>query len=49
MPVFAIIFGDVLGVLGYEDVAQARTESVYYSFLFLGLGFFAFTVMFLQV
>merc|ERR1719495_482350 len=48
MPIFAIIFGDILGVLGYEDIQKARDESVQYSLLFLALGFFAFMVMFLQ-
>jgi ABC-type multidrug transport system fused ATPase/permease subunit len=38
MPVFAILFGDILGVLGYPDTAQARSESVYYTLLFLLLG-----------
>ena len=49
MPVFAVIFGDILGVLGYEDIDQARADSVYYSCLFLILGFYSFMVMFLQV
>merc|ERR1712106_55546 len=48
MPVFAVIFGDILGVLGYEDIDQARADSVYYSCLFLILGFYSFMVMFLQ-
>ena len=41
MPVFAILFGKILGVLGYLDINQAREESVYYALLFLGLGIFA--------
>ena len=49
LPVFAVIFGDILGVLAYEDIAQARSDSVYYSYLFSVLGLFAFTMMFLQV
>merc|ERR1719233_285283 len=35
MPLFAVIFGDILGVLGYEDIEKARTDSIYYSLLFL--------------
>merc|ERR1719233_1108093 len=48
MPLFAVIFGDILGVLGYEDIEKARSDSIYYSLLFLLLGFFSFLVMFLQ-
>merc|ERR1712223_149875 len=48
MPVFAILFGKILGVLGYLDVDQARSESVYYAFLFLGLGIFASLAQLLQ-
>ena len=49
MPVFAVIFGDILGVLAYEDIAQATSDSIYYSCLLLVLGLLGFTVMFLQV
>merc|ERR1719483_1975780 len=48
MPLFAVIFGDILGVLGYEDIDKAREDSIYYSFLFLALAVYAFTLMFLQ-
>merc|ERR1719422_884331 len=48
MPLFAVIFGDILGVLGYEDIDKARADSIKYSLLFLLLGFFSFMVMFLQ-
>jgi len=48
MPLFAVIFGDILGVLGYEDIEKARADSIKYSLLFLLLGFFSFMVMFLQ-
>jgi len=48
MPVFAILFGEILGVLGYTDTAKARSESVYYALLFLALGVVAATAQLLQ-
>ena len=48
MPVFAILFGKILGVLGYLDINQAREESVYYALLFLGLGIFASLAQLIQ-
>ena len=48
MPVFAILFGKILGVLGYVDIDKAREESVYYALLFLGLGIFASLAQLIQ-
>ena len=41
MPILAILFGKVLGILGDLDTTQARSDSVYYALMFLGLGVFA--------
>lgn len=55
MPLFGIIFGDILGVLSYPDqdpengIQRARDESVSYALWFVALGFFAFVTQFLQV
>ena len=55
MPLFGIIFGDILGVLSYPDqdpengIQRARDESVTYALWFVALGFFAFVTKFLQV
>ena len=47
MPLFGIVFGDMLGVLSKEpDVA--RKESVTFALYFVALGFFAFFTQFLQ-
>ena len=35
MPVYALLFGEVLGILSLET-EEARTQSVFYSALFLG-------------
>ena len=35
MPVYAILFGEVLGVLS-KPIPEAREESVFYSLMFLG-------------
>lgn len=54
MPLFGIIFGDILGVLAYPDqdpvngIQRARDESVSYALWFVALGFFAFVTQFLQ-
>merc|ERR1719362_969649 len=54
MPLFGIIFGDILGVLSYPDqdpengIQRARDESVSYALWFVALGFFAFVTQFLQ-
>ena len=55
MPLFGVIFGDILGVLSYPDqypedgIKRAREESVSYALWFVALGFFAFVTQFLQV
>ena len=49
MPLFAVIFGDILGVLSYEDTDKARSESIYYAMWFILLGVFAFLTQFIQV
>ena len=49
MPLFGIIFGDVLGVLAYEDADLARKESITYALWFVALGVFAFLTQFIQV
>ena len=35
MPVYALLFGEVLGILSLET-EEARTQSVFYSGMFLG-------------
>ena len=39
MPIYAVLFGEILGVLGYTDTAQARADSVYYALFLVLLGF----------
>jgi ATP-binding cassette, subfamily B (MDR/TAP), member 1 len=48
MPIFSLLFGDVTGILAYQDTAQAREESVYYAILFGALGLGSTLAMFLQ-
>jgi hypothetical protein len=48
MPIFSLLFGDVTGILAYQDTAQARDESVYYAVLFGALGLGSTLAMFLQ-
>ena len=48
MPVYAILFGEVLGVLQLE-AEQAREESVYFAGLFLAAGITTGVAVFLQV
>ena len=48
-PLLGIIFGNILGVLSYEDTQKARDESVGYAGWFVGLGLFAFLTQFIQV
>ena len=48
MPVYAILFGEVLGVLKLSP-EEARTESVYYCSLFVVAGVTAGVAVFLQV
>ena len=37
MPVYAILFGEVLGLLS-KSIEEAREESVFYSICFLVVG-----------
>ncbi|XP_059085287.1 ATP-dependent translocase ABCB1-like isoform X5 [Tigriopus californicus] len=48
MPVYAILFGEVLGVLS-EDPVSARDNVSYYCILFLITGVVVGTAMFLQI
>ena len=48
MPIYAVLFGKVLGVLAYTDIAQARSDSVYYALFLLLLGFGSALSQFLQ-
>ena len=48
MPVYAILFGEVLGVLQLE-AEEAREESVYFAGLFLAAGITTGVAVFLQV
>ena len=48
MPVYAILFGEVLGVLKLET-DEAREESVFYSTLFMAAGIVAGVAVFCQV
>ena len=41
MPILAILFGKVLSILGDLDTTQARSDSIYYAFMFLCLGVLA--------
>ena len=41
MPILAILFGKVLSILGDLDTTQARSDSIFYAFMFLGLGVLA--------
>lgn len=49
MPLFAIIFGDILGVLAYEDRDKAMSETIFFAMWFVLLGVFAFSTQFIQV
>ena len=49
MPLFAVIFGDILGVLSYEDRDKAMSETIWYAMWFVLLGVFAFLTQFIQV
>ena len=40
MPLFAVIFGDILGVLSYEDRDKAMSETIWYAMWFVLLGVF---------
>ena len=48
MPIFSILFGDVLGVLGYENTTEAREDSVKYALMFCGLALYSLLAMLLQ-
>ena len=48
MPVYAILFGEVLGVLELEP-DQARQQSVFFCTLFLAAGVTAGVAVFMQV
>lgn len=48
MPVYAILFGDVLGVVGYTNSQEARDASVTYAIYFIVVGVVAGIAMFLQ-
>ena len=37
-PIYAVLFGQILGVLEYTDTAQARADSVFYA-LYTVCGF----------
>ncbi|KAG7166971.1 ATP-dependent translocase ABCB1-like [Homarus americanus] len=48
LPVYAILFGDVLGTLSLADEDEARAEANFYSLLFLLIGIVAAISMFMQ-
>ena len=47
-PAFALLFGNVLEILSWEDLDAAREQSKVYSFMFIGLGLSSGLAMFLQ-
>ena len=49
MPVFAMLFGNVLEILVWEDHQKARDQSAIYAQMFVCLGFASGLAMFLQV
>ena len=49
MPFFGIVFGDMLGVMAYEDTDQARKESVTFALYFVALGIFALSTQAISV
>ena len=48
MPIYAILFGEVLGLLS-DPVEAARNESIWYSLMFLLLGVVVGLAMFIQI
>ena len=48
-PIFALLFGDVLNLLSWQDIEAARQKSFEYSMLFLILGLGSGLAMFVQV
>ncbi|CAG2057216.1 unnamed protein product [Timema podura] len=49
MPVFAILFGDILGTLSLGDPQQVRSETNFYCLLFLVVGIVIGFATFLQI
>lgn len=49
MPVYAIIFGDVLQTLSEPDEEKAQSSANLYALAFLGIGLLAGISMFLQL
>lgn len=49
MPVYAIVFGDVMGVFMNEDPDDVRAEGNKYSLYFLIIGIVTGIAMFFQV
>ncbi|XP_076061207.1 ATP-dependent translocase ABCB1-like [Oratosquilla oratoria] len=49
MPLYAILFGEVLGTLSIEEENEAQKEANMYAILFLVIGIVAAISMFLQV
>jgi hypothetical protein len=48
MPILSLLFGDLTGILAYQDISQARHESVYYAILFCTIGLGSILAEFLQ-
>ncbi len=48
MPIYAILFGEVMGILS-DPIDSARDDSVLYAILFVGVGVVVGTAMFLQI
>nr|WEU75111.1 ABCB1-mScarlet-I fusion protein [Vector pPB-pCoBlast-actin5c-abcb1(67-1411)-mScI] len=48
MPLYAVLFGDVLGTLSLADPDEARSEANFYALLFLGIGVLAAVSVFTQ-
>ncbi len=48
MPVYAVLLGEVMGILA-EEIDEAREDTVVYSWLFVGLGIVVGTAHFFQV
>ncbi len=48
MPAYAVLFGEIMGVLA-EPVDDARDDSVFYAWLFVGIGVVVGVAYFSQV
>ena len=48
-PIFALLFGDVLNLLSWQDIEATRAKSFEYSMMFLILGLASGGAVFLQV